>query len=93
MLDDGLTLIAGGPEALAIHQDTRIYAGNLLTDARRSVSLAPGRKAWLQMISGGLEVNGQLMRPGDGLAIENTQVLELVSVEDAHFLLFDLRWV
>lgn len=90
-LESGLTLIAGGPDALTVHQDTRIFAGKLASDDRADVSLAPGRKAWVQMISGGLEVNGQRMRPGDGLALEDPGDLRFTALEEAHFLVFDLR--
>lgn len=90
-LGEGLTLVAGGEGALKLHQDARIYAGKLASDAQRSLSLEPGRKAWVQMICGGLELNGQVLRPGDGLAIDGTAQLDMLSLEDAHFLVFDLR--
>lgn len=90
-LESGLTLIAGGPGALKVHQDARIYAGKLPGDDSADLALEPGRKAWVQMISGGLEVNGQLLRPGDGLALEDPGDLHFTALEDAHFLVFDLR--
>lgn len=90
-LDEGLTLIAGAQGVLTLHQDARVYVGQLPTDAAASLPLEKGRKAWVQMISGGLEVNGQMLRPGDGVSTDGENHLEFQSLEDAHFLVFDLR--
>lgn len=90
-LQDGLTLIAGGSNALTIHQDTQIFAGKLPDGVSADLALAKGRKAWVQMISGGLEVNGQTVRPGDGLAIQHLDRIAFTALDDAHFLVFDLQ--
>ncbi|MEO0412721.1 MAG: pirin family protein [Pseudomonadota bacterium] len=90
----GVTLIAA-PEAregqLSIHQDTRIFAGKM--DAAQSATLEvdAGRRIWVQGISGGVVVNGQQVRPGDGLALEGVDTVSITVQEDAQFLVFDLR--
>jgi len=53
-------------------------------------ALAEGRHAWLQMVSGRVELNGTTLAAGDGAAVSQESGLEIVAVEPAHFLLFDL---
>jgi quercetin 2,3-dioxygenase len=76
--------------ALDINRDARIYASVL--DAGVSVvhDVAAGRAAWVQVVDGGIRVNGELLKAGDGAAIERTDWIEIAAVEKAEFLLFDL---
>ena len=53
-------------------------------------ALASGRHAWLQMVTGRVECNGTALGAGDGAAVSREQALEIVALEPAHFLLFDL---
>lgn len=49
------------------------------------------RAAWIQVISGKIEVNRQLAQNGDGVLIENEKDVSIKALEDnAEFLLFDL---
>ncbi len=93
-LTDGLTLIAApGPSdgRLTVHQDAAVYAGNLAADAQVVHSVGEGRRVWVQGIDGLVSVNGQRVRPGDGLAISDATSLDIRAEADARFLLFDLR--
>jgi hypothetical protein len=90
-----LRLIAshdGRDGSTAINQDASVYAS--LLDGGKSVELAlkPGRHAWVQLISGELDVNGSKLEPGDGAAISSESELKITSTGDgtAEFLLFDL---
>ncbi len=73
-----------------IHQDVNLF-GSLLS-AEKSVThdVTKGRKAWLQIIKGRISVNGQELSAGDGLGILEAGTLNLVALESAEFLLFDL---
>jgi hypothetical protein len=53
-------------------------------------ALADGRHAWLQMVSGRVELNGTALAAGDGAAVSRESALEVLAVAPAHFLLFDL---
>jgi redox-sensitive bicupin YhaK (pirin superfamily) len=90
----GLTCIVAPdsevPEALPIRQDARIYRGILSTHEQLSQALHEGRKAWLQLISGRIRVNGQLLMAGDGAAIHDETELTLQAEADSEFLYFDL---
>jgi len=44
---------------------------------------------WLQLISGNIQINGQVVKAGDGLVIKSAMQLNLVSQDAAEFLLFE----
>jgi quercetin 2,3-dioxygenase len=88
-----LRLIASRDAAegsVTIHQDARVYAS--LLDGGQTVRhpLAPGRGAWLHLVSGAAAVNGTALVTGDGAAIENERALEIRADEQTELLLFDL---
>jgi hypothetical protein len=80
----------GREGSVTIHQDADLYASRLLPGERVKHALAEGRHAWLQMVSGRVELNGTTLAAGDGAAVSQESGLEIVAVEPAHFLLFDL---
>ncbi len=57
------------------------------------MSSRPGRHAWLQLISGKLDVNGTKLTKGDGIAVSDETLLRISNPADsqAEFLLFDLN--
>ena len=83
-----------GPEdqdgSLRINQDAMIY-GSLL-DEGKSVShtVAKGRGAWVQVVDGEIEVNGTVLKSGDGAQIEDVEQLAVTAKKPTEFLLFDL---
>jgi len=93
---DQLRLIAahdGREGSTRINQDASVYASLLSSGKSVELGLAPGRHAWVQLISGTLEVNGKRLEKGDGAAISEEGKLQLASVGgngEAEFLLFDL---
>jgi redox-sensitive bicupin YhaK (pirin superfamily) len=80
----------GREGSVTIHQDADLYASRLLPGERVKHALAEGRHAWLQMVSGRVELNGTALGAGDGAAVSQETGLEVVALEPAHFLLFDL---
>lgn len=75
---------------LEINQDAKLYA-SILGDAEKvSLTLAPGRHAWVQLVRGGLDVNGTRLSPGDGAAISDEGRLDITSAGESEFLVFDL---
>jgi len=86
-----LIVAPGGPDgALGINQDVRVYASLLDDGASVSHKLAAGRGAWVQVVDGGIDVNGKMLTSGDGLAIEDVERLDIAARGKAEFLLFDL---
>ncbi|MGE5538169.1 MAG: pirin family protein [Gemmatimonas sp.] len=81
----------GRDGSLRIHQDTRIYASRLGAGQTLPVTLAPRRSAWVQVVSGGLSLNGRALSAGDGAAVEGETSLTFAGRDGtAEFLLFDL---
>jgi quercetin 2,3-dioxygenase len=80
----------GRDGSVTIHQDVDLYASRLVPGERVKHALGAGRHAWLQVVSGRVELNGTALAAGDGAAVSRESVLEIASVEPAHFLLFDL---
>jgi redox-sensitive bicupin YhaK (pirin superfamily) len=91
-----LRLIAshdGRQDSTKINQDASVYAS--LLDGGKSLEhqIAPGRHAWLQVVSGELEVNGTKVAKGDGAAVSDESRLLIGNPGNtqAEFLLFDLN--
>lgn len=80
----------GRDGSLRVHQDFRLFASIVKEGDQLEHALASGRHAWIQMASGKIEVNGQVMGPGDGLAISEENNLQIKGLDSAEFLLFDL---
>ena len=80
----------GRDGSLTIHADASIASGLLDDGERIELALDPARRAWVQVVRGRLEVNGQRLEAGDGLAIENESRLALQRGENSELLVFDL---
>ncbi len=88
-----LTLVAsriGGGAPLTVHQDVLLFLGTLRENEKVAYPIAAGRHLWLQLISGTLTVNSQLLSPGDGVALSEESALAFSAEADCKFLLFDL---
>jgi len=89
-----LRLVAsrGGTDgSVHINQDVNVYASILDADNEVRHEIAAGRYAWIQLISGQLEVNGETLEPGDGAATSDERALNIRAEADgSEFLLFDL---
>lgn len=90
-----LRLVAskGGDDgSVHINQDVRLYSSILKNGESVSHEIAEGRHAWVQLISGALNVNGETLNPGDGAAISEERLLTLeAGADNTEFLLFDLN--
>ncbi len=80
----------GRKGSLAIKQDADLYVSRLEKDDVLEFDLLKNRGAWIQVVSGKLQVNGQIVTEGDGVSIENSGFLNFKAVEKSEFLLFDL---
>jgi redox-sensitive bicupin YhaK (pirin superfamily) len=80
----------GARGSLTLHQDVRLYSGTLLAGKEVVHPLAEERFAWIQVVRGDLQLNGQELREGDGAAVAQVNELKLSSPKGAELLLFDL---
>jgi redox-sensitive bicupin YhaK (pirin superfamily) len=81
----------GEDGSLRIHQDVRLFASILGDGEQVHHELAPGRHAWVQIVSGRIALNDVELGPGDGAAISDETRLALTGLETAEILLFDLN--
>jgi quercetin 2,3-dioxygenase len=80
----------GRDGAVTIHQDVELYAARLASDETVAHRLATGRKGWVQVARGRVDVNGVALGPGDGVALADEASVELRGVDDAEVLVFDM---
>jgi redox-sensitive bicupin YhaK (pirin superfamily) len=81
----------GRDGSMSINTDACIYAGLFEPGDRIVHELAPGRGAWIQMVSGCVRVAGLTLQKGDGAGLTNIDQLEFDFEDHSEALLFDLR--
>jgi len=79
----------GREGSVSIHQDALLYAGLFDGAERASLELAPGRKGYLHVARGTVQVNGHALRAGDALKTDAGRI-EIERGEGAEVLVFDL---
>jgi redox-sensitive bicupin YhaK (pirin superfamily) len=77
--------------AVKIHADARLYAGLFDGAERAEVQLATGRKGYVHLVRGELEVNGQALKTGDAALLDGETRVELKNGKGAEVLVFDLQ--
>lgn len=93
---DGRLQLVAGPDdrdgALVIGQDARVHRVDLSADRTIDVEVDPGRRLWVQVATGEIDVDGEALRAGDGLAVEGESGLGLrgTAAGKAEVLVFDL---
>jgi redox-sensitive bicupin YhaK (pirin superfamily) len=81
----------GSDGSVTINQDVKLYASILAKDETISHEIAENRHAWIQIIKGEIDLNGETLNVGDGAAISDESLLKIKSAADeTEFLLFDL---
>jgi hypothetical protein len=77
--------------SLKINQDVSVYNSILKAGEAVSYDLEEKRYAWLQIVKGALEINGEKLNASDGAAISEEKLLKIKALEnETEFLLFDL---
>jgi redox-sensitive bicupin YhaK (pirin superfamily) len=79
---------AGG--SLTIHQDARLFLASLLPGQGVAHEIEPGRAAWLQLLRGRVNLFGDTLSAGDGVAITDEKAVAVQATASAEVLLFDL---
>jgi len=82
---------SGDDGSIAINQDIRLYLGKLEKGDTVKQPIGTQRHAWLQLIQGGLKVNGTPLQPGDAAAVSEVDSLVISTDQPSDFLLFDLN--
>jgi quercetin 2,3-dioxygenase len=80
-----------GNGAVKLYQDAEIYATELAPGQPVEHGLGKGRYAWVQVVRGGVAVNGHELQAGDGAAIAQEPRLQITgNSSGSEALLFDL---
>ena len=88
-----LALVAapeGAEYTVKIHADARMYAGLFDGAETAQLPLNPERKAYVFLVRGSLQVNGQRLEAGDAAMLQAEPSLTLSEGQDAEVLVFDL---
>ena len=80
----------GSDGSLTIRQDARLYLATLDEGREVSQEHPPGRYAWLQVLRGNVNLNGQAISAGDGAAVSEESALAIRADGPSEVLLFDL---
>jgi redox-sensitive bicupin YhaK (pirin superfamily) len=80
----------GAQGSVVIHQDARVYAGLLDGAETAALELAAGRRAYVHVARGNVEVNGEPLAAGDAARITDMARVSLARGQDAEVLVFDL---
>ncbi|MHB8454626.1 MAG: pirin family protein [Acidiferrobacterales bacterium] len=92
-LDGSLRVVAsrdGREGSVAVHQDMSLYAVRLNRGQQVKHNLASGRRAYVQVARGSVELNGRQLLAGDGAGVSQEMELRLEAGTDAEVLVFDL---
>ena len=89
-----LRLIAspdGAEGSVTLHQDARLFAA--LVDGAEAVEhlLGTGRRAYVHVVRGEAEVNGERLAGGDAVKLAGVKQVRIANAKDAEVLLFDLH--
>ena len=88
-----LRLIASPDRAdgsVLIHQDARVYAGLFDGGESARLEIEPGRRVYVHVARGQINVTGVAMASGDALKLTDTTTLLLQDARQAEVLVFDL---
>lgn len=92
-IENQLILIADNdPETnvITVHQDVKIYVGYFSPNKTLPYEIANNHGVWIQLIKGSLDINGEILSAGDGVAIFEEKKIDIQAKQDSEFLLFDL---
>jgi quercetin 2,3-dioxygenase len=80
----------GAEGSITIHADASVYAGLFDGTETANLELNPARKAYVHLVRGALEVNGQRISAGDAVLLKHESRITLNNAADAEVLLFVL---
>jgi len=90
----GRLRLVASPEAadgsVKIHADARLYAGLFDGIESAELRLAPGRKGYVHLVRGEIEINGQRLSAGDAVLLDDEPGITVRAGRDAEVLVFDL---
>lgn len=77
-------------DSVLIHQDALLYVALLGRGQRIDYAITPGRKIYIHVVKGAMQVNGIILNENDGARIFDEKLITLEASEEIEVLLFDL---
>ncbi len=87
--ENGLTRLAGEGGLLNIHANASIFYGKLEKGKNLECVFAPERYVELYVSSGEVKLLEVVLEPGDQLRLHEEELLNLIALEDAEFILIE----
>ena len=91
----GALRLVASPDAakgsVTVHADARMYAGCFEAGQSAQMVLDPARKAYVQVLRGSVQANGNALACGDALLMQGESGLVIDHAENAEVLVFDLQ--
>jgi len=81
----------GREGSVKLHANATLYAGLFDGGERAELALAPNRKAYVHVVRGSVEVNGQAVSAGDAAMLDGEPAVRLAGGREAEVLVFDLQ--
>ena len=83
----------GAEGSVSVHADARLYAGLFDGAEGAELELSAGRKGYVFLARGQLQVNGHHLTAGDALLLDQEPLVKVSAGVDAEVLVFDLSAV
>jgi quercetin 2,3-dioxygenase len=80
----------GADGSVTIHQDARVYAGLFDGDQSAELSIEAGRRAYIHVARGEIDVAGERLGAGDAAMMTDAQRVSLSAGKHAEVIAFDL---
>ncbi len=80
----------GTDGSVMIHQDAQVYSGDFGGDESAAFALESGRRAYVHVARGELNVNDTRLLAGDAVMLEDVDTIRLANGHEAEVLVFDL---
>lgn len=80
----------GENHSVKIHADAKMYAGLFDGDQSATLAINPKLKAYIHLIKGSLNINGETLSSGDALLIQDEAEIQIKDGENAEVLVFEL---
>lgn len=80
----------GEKNSLIVHQDMALYATKLSEHKQLTYQLVAKRCVYVQVATGTIELNGQVLEAGDAAMFADNELITLKTLHAAELLLFDL---
>ncbi|WP_413585605.1 pirin family protein [Bdellovibrio sp. HCB274] len=80
----------GKDGTIGIHQDADMYISRLKKSEDLEFTIGDSRRMWLQVVKGGVEVNGEKLETGDAIAATDLAAVNIKANADSEMILFNL---